>query len=44
MLIMHKPWHENKTLNELLKSKQNTINEFLQMIDAKENPTSVQAQ
>jgi hypothetical protein len=41
---MHKPWHKNKTLNELLKNKQNTINEFLQMIDAKKVPTSVQAQ
>ncbi len=41
---MHKLWHKNKTLNELLKNKQNTINEFLQMIDAKEVPTSVQAQ
>ncbi len=44
MLIMHKPWHKNKTLNKLLKNKQNTINEFLRMIDAKEVPTSVQAQ
>jgi hypothetical protein len=44
MLIMHQPWHKNKTLNKLLKNKQNTINEFFQMIDAKEVPTSVQAQ
>jgi hypothetical protein len=29
MLIMHKPWHKNMTLNGLLKNKQNTINEFL---------------
>ncbi len=44
MLIMHKLWHKNMTLNGLLKNKQNTINEFLRMIDAKEVPTSVQAQ
>ncbi len=43
MLIMHKLWHKNMTLERLLKNKQNTINEFLQMIDAKEVPTSVQA-
>jgi len=29
MLIMHKLWHKNMTLNGLLKNKQNTINEFL---------------
>jgi hypothetical protein len=44
MLIMHKPWHKHNTLTKLLKNKQNTINEFLRMIDAKEVPTSVQAQ
>ncbi len=32
------------TLNGLLKNKQNTINEFLRMINAKEVRTSVQAQ
>jgi hypothetical protein len=32
------------TLERLLKNRQNTINEFLRMIDAKEVPTSVQAQ
>jgi hypothetical protein len=29
MLIMHKLWHKNMTLNGLLKNKQNKINEFL---------------
>ncbi len=41
---MHKLWHKSMTLERLLKNKQNTINEFLQMIDAKEVPTSVRAQ
>jgi hypothetical protein len=44
MLIMHKPWNKNNTLDKLLKNKQRTINKFLQMIDQKEVPTSVQAQ
>jgi hypothetical protein len=29
MLIMHKPWPKNMTLNRLSKNKQNTIKEFL---------------
>jgi hypothetical protein len=29
MLIMHKPWNKNNTLDKLLKNKQNTINKFL---------------
>jgi hypothetical protein len=44
MLIMHKPWNKNNTLDKLLKNKQRIINKFLQMIDQKEVPTSVQAQ
>jgi hypothetical protein len=44
MLIMHKPWNKNNTLDKLLKNKQRTINEFLCMIDQKEVPISVQAQ
>jgi hypothetical protein len=44
MLILHKPWNKNNTLDKLFKNKQRTINEFLQMIDQKEVPTSVQAQ
>jgi hypothetical protein len=44
MLIMHKPWNKNNTLDKLLKNKQSTINQFLQMIDLKEVPISVQAQ
>ncbi len=44
MLIMHKPRNKNNTLDKLLKNKQRTINKFLQMIDQKEVPTSVQAQ
>jgi hypothetical protein len=43
MLIMHKPWNKNDTLDKLFKDKERTINEFLQMIDNKEVPTSVQA-
>jgi hypothetical protein len=35
---------KNNTLNRLLKNKQSTINKFLQMIHAKEVPTSVRAQ
>ncbi len=44
MLIMHKPWNTTATLEELLKDKPKTINEFLWMIDNKEVPTSVEAQ
>jgi hypothetical protein len=44
MLIMHKPWNKNKTLEKLLRNKQRTITKFLQMIDQKEVPTSIQAQ
>ena len=44
MLIMHKPWNKNDTLDKLFKNKERTINEFLRMIDNKEVPTSVQAQ
>ncbi len=44
MLIMHKPWNKNNTLDKLLKNKQRTIDEFLCMIDQKGRPTSVQAQ
>ncbi len=44
MLIMHKPWNKNNTLDKLLNNKQRTINAFLQMIDQKEAPMSVQAQ
>jgi hypothetical protein len=29
MLIIHKPWNKNNTLDKLLKNKQRTINEFL---------------
>ncbi len=29
MLIMHKPWNKNNTLDKLLKKKQKTINKFL---------------
>ncbi len=38
MLIMHKQWNKNNTLDKLLKNKQRTINEFLQMIEKKECP------
>jgi hypothetical protein len=44
MLIVHKVWHKIMTLNRILKNKQNTINEFLLIINAKEVPTSVQTQ
>jgi hypothetical protein len=44
MLIMHKLWNKNNTLDKLLKTKQRTINKFLCVIDQKEVPTSVQAQ
>ena len=41
MLIMHKPWNKDNTLDELLKDQQQTIKEFLRMIDSQEVPTSV---
>ncbi len=44
MLIMHKPWNKDNTLDKLLKDQQQTIKEFLRMIDNQEVPTSVQAQ
>ncbi len=44
MLIMHKPWNKTDTLYKILKDKERTIKEFLQMINAKEVPTSVLAQ
>jgi hypothetical protein len=28
MLIMHKPWNKNNTLDKLLKNKEKTIEEF----------------
>jgi hypothetical protein len=44
MLIMHKPWHRNNTLDELFKDQQRTITEFLTMIDNQQGPSSVRAQ
>ena len=44
MLIMHKPWNKDNTLDKLLKDQQRTIKEFLRMIDNQEVPTSVRAQ
>jgi hypothetical protein len=44
MLIMHKPWNKNNTLDKLMKNKERTIKEFCRMIDQKEVPTSVWAQ
>jgi len=41
MLIMHKPWNKDNTLDKLLKDQQRTIKEFLRMIDNQEVPTSV---
>jgi hypothetical protein len=40
MLIMHKPWNKNDTLDKLFKDKERRINEQ----SYKEVPTSVQAQ
>jgi hypothetical protein len=41
MLIMHKPWNKDNTLDKLLKDQQRTIKEFLRMIDNQEVPMSV---
>ncbi len=41
MLILHKPWSKDNTLNSILKDHQKTINTFLSMIDNKEVPFSV---
>ncbi len=38
MLILHKAWSKDNTLNSLLKDHQKTINTFLSMIDNKEVP------
>ncbi len=44
MLVMQKPWNKTDTLDKLFKDKERKFNEFLQMIDNKEVPTSVRAQ
>jgi hypothetical protein len=41
MLILHKPWNKNSTLEHILKNKTATIDTFLRMIDKKEVPSSV---
>ena len=41
MLILHKPWSKDNTLNSILKDHQKTINTFLSMIDNKEVPSLV---
>jgi hypothetical protein len=41
MLILHKPWSKDNTLNSIQKDHQKTINSFLFMIDNKEVPSSV---
>jgi hypothetical protein len=41
MLILHKPWSMDNTLNSILKYLQKTINTFLFMIDNKEVPSLV---
>jgi hypothetical protein len=44
MLIMHKPWNKNNTLEHILNNKMATIDTFLRMIDRKEVPSSVMFQ
>jgi hypothetical protein len=41
MLIMHKPWNKQNTLEHILNNKTATIDAFLRMIDRKEVPSSV---
>ncbi len=41
MLIMHKPWNTQNTLEHILKNKKATIDMFLRMIYRKEVPLSV---
>ncbi len=41
MLVLHKAWSKNNTLNSILKDYQKTINTFLSMIDNKEVPSLV---
>ncbi len=41
MLIMHKPWNKDNTLDKLLKDQQQTIKECFRMIDNQGVPTSV---
>lgn len=41
MLILHRPWSKDNTLNSILNDHQKTINTFLSMIDKKEVPSSV---
>jgi hypothetical protein len=38
MLIMHKPWNKQNTLEHILNNKKATIDTFLRMIDRKEVP------
>jgi hypothetical protein len=38
MLVLHKTWSKDNTLNSILKDHQKTINTFLSMIDNKEVP------
>jgi hypothetical protein len=41
MLILHKAWSKDNTLNSILKDHQKTINTFLSMIDNKDVPSLV---
>ena len=41
MLILHRPWSKDNTLNSILNDQPKTINTFLSMIDKKEVPSSV---
>jgi hypothetical protein len=41
MLVLHKAWSKDNTLNSILKDHQKTINTFLSMIDNKEVPSLV---
>jgi hypothetical protein len=41
MLILHRPWSKDNTLNSILNDQQKTIYTFLSMMDNKEVPSSV---
>jgi len=41
MLILHRPWSKDNTLNSILNDHQKTIDTFLSMMDNKEVPSSV---
>jgi hypothetical protein len=41
MLVLHKAWSKDNTLNSILKDHQKTIKTFLSMIDNKEVPSLV---